>query len=244
MRGASGARLIRVYDPLRAAALAGLLAAALSGCRGPDPYLVAVGRGDVALQMGDASDAADAYRTALDARPGAREAQHGLGRAYLAQGDGENALVYLFNLSQTDPLYFQRAARADYRWALQVAARNRLERGDSAQALRYLRRLQADDPGNAGLAALLVPTLIAEGARLRVSGREDDADDLLREAVGQKPGVDATLALAQALVDGGQLDTAISLLSDALRIHHGDARLRALLDRALEMRYPDPTPIP
>ncbi len=69
------------------------------------------------------------------------------------------------------------------------------------------------------------------------------ASALLREVVGPEAADgDLAFALAVSLVQRGRLDTAISVLSDALLRHPGQPRLRALMDRALRIRYPNGLP--
>ncbi len=43
-------------------------------------------------------------------------------------------------------------------------------------------------------------------------------------------------------MESGRVNTAISILSDALLRHPEDRRVQALMDRALEIRYPDGLP--
>jgi len=214
-----------------------------AGCAGIDPYEVELERGEVALRVGDPEDAADAYRRALAHRRDEPEGLHGLARSYVAQGDGESALGVLARLERADPDYFRERATTDHHFAIYQAAKNRLRRGDSARALELLRRLERLDPEHSGLKALRTQALIAEGGRLQVAGRPEEAEVLFREALGSDAaGVDATLGLAETLIQSGRVNTAISVLSDALLRHPEDHRVKVLLDRALEIRYPDGLP--
>jgi predicted Zn-dependent protease len=220
------------------AGLAALWLAA--GCAGVDSYQVELERGEVALRVGEPEDAVDAYRRALAYRSDEPEGLHGLARAYVAQGDGESALGVFARLERADPDYFRERATTDYHFALYQAARNRLRRGDSARALELLRRLERLDPDHSGLEALRAQALIAEGGRLQVAGRPEEAELLFREALGSDAaGADATLGLAETLMESGRVNTAISVLSDALLRHPEDRRVQALMERALAIRYPD-----
>lgn len=221
--------------------LAAMLAAA--GCAGIDPYEVELERGEVALRVGDPQDAGDAYRRALAYRPDGPEGLYGLARSYIAQGDGESALDVFARLESADPDYFRERAAADYHFAIYQAAKNRLRRGDSARALELLGRLKRLDPEYSGLEVLRTEALIAEGGRLHVAGRSEEAERLFREALGgDAAGVDATLGLAETLLESGRVDTAISVLSDARLRHPEDPRVQVLLDHALEIRYPNGLP--
>ena len=223
-----------------AAALAGSAGCGLHRSRGVQAtYERDLERGDVALRMGHGEDAADAYRAALALRPGDPSALEGLARAHLARGDGEAALDTLVRLERQDPGRVQERAGAELRRALFLAAGRRLRLGDSAGALRLLRRLEGLDPGHPGLQPLWVDCLVAESGRLRVAGRGEEAASLLREAVGADAADgDLAFTLAVSLMERGRLDTAISVLSDALLRHPEEPRLQALMERALRIRYP------
>jgi predicted Zn-dependent protease len=208
-----------------------------------DPYQVELERAEVALRVGEPEDAVDAYRRALAHRSDDPEGLHGLARSYVAQGDGESALGVFARLERADPDYFHEQATTDYHFAIYQAARNRLRRGDSARALELVRRLERLDPDHSGLEALRAQALIAEGGRLQVAGRPEEAEVLFREALGSDAaGADATLGLAETLMESGRVNTAISVLSDALLRHPNDRRVQALMDRALAIRYPNGLP--
>jgi predicted Zn-dependent protease len=231
--------LVRIGCP--ALGLAGTLLAV--GCAGIDPYEIEFERGEVALRVGEPEDAADAYRRALAYRRDEPEGLHGLARSYVAQGDGESALGVFARLKRADPDYFRERASTDYHFAIYQAAKSRLRRGDSARALELLRGLERLDPEHSGLEALRTQVLLVEGGRLQVAGRPEEAEMLFREALGSDAaGADATLGLAEILMESGRVDTAISVLSDALLRHPEDRRMQALMDRALEIRYPDGLP--
>jgi tetratricopeptide (TPR) repeat protein len=212
----------------------------LLGCAGVDPAAPDLERAERALARGEADDAADAFRNALAFHPQSRRALHGLARSYSAQGDGESALVVFSELERIDASYFRERAAADREFALYQAARSRLSRGDPARALAALRQLRALDPDHPGLRDLMPQALIAEGGRLQVVGRTEEAEALFREATGERPAeADAVALLAEKLIEMGLTDTAITVLSDALLRHPNDERLLSLMDRALEVRYPD-----
>ncbi len=217
---------------------------AIVACSHQAPYSP-VERGEAALAMGENADAADAYRDALAFRPDDPHALLGMARTELNRGRAERALDLLFQVRQRDPVLFEREAREDQRAALELAARDRFAIRDHSAALRYLRRLQEVDPAHPALRDLLPEVLIAEAGRQQLAGRTEEAERLFREAQGRDPDrVDPTLAYAEALLARGRADTAISLLGDALERHPDDPRLRELLDRALEIRYPDPIQLP
>lgn len=220
-------------------ALAALCLAA--ACGTPAPYELARERGDVALQIGDVEDAADSYREALAYEPRDPDALIGLARCQIALGDGEAALDIFIQLAQADPAYFERETANDYRLALYQAAKQAYRRGDSTLALRRVRRLRALGFDSGGLDQLERQVLIAEAGRFQVAGEPETAEALFREALG--PGGEwadpsSAAELAEALIERGHTDRAISVLSDALLRSPDDARLGALMDRALEIRYP------
>jgi predicted Zn-dependent protease len=209
-------------------------------CAGVDPAAPDLERAERALAAGEAEDAADAFRNALAFHPESSEALHGLARSYAARGDGESALLVFSELKRVDASYFRDRAAADHQFALYQAARSRLWRGDPAGALEALRQLRALDPDHPGLRDLMPRVLIAEGGRLQVVGRGEEAEALFREATGERPsGADRVVVLAEKLVETGLTDTAITVLSDALLRNPNDERLISLMDRALEIRYPD-----
>lgn len=232
----------RVSRRAGARLLAGALLLAgplLAGCAGVDPYDVELERGRVALGLGEVDDAADAYRSALAYRADDPAALHGLALTYVASGDGESALPIFARIGAVDPDYLAREAADDQNFALYQAARDRLLRGDSSGALRLLRELRQREPDHTELASLWKEALLVEGARLRVAGRDEAAAALLGEALGPRAeGPDAVAQVARALLEVDRVDAAISLLSDGLLREPGDAELRALMDRALEIRYP------
>jgi len=214
-----------------------------AGCAGVDPYQVEFERGEVALRVGDPEDAADSFRRGLAYRHDDPEGLHGLARSYVAQGDGESALGVFAQLERADAAYFREQASTDYHFAIYQAARNRLRRGDSSRALELIGRLERLDPDHGGLEPLRTQALIAEGGRLQVAGRPEEAEVLFRAALGSEAaGADATLGLARTLMESGRVNTAISVLSDALLRYPEDRRVQALMDRALEIRYPNGLP--
>jgi len=197
-------------------------------------------RAERALVAGRFEDAADAYRAALALQPSSREALVGLARSYVGRGEGEAALAVFAELERVDAAYLRERASTEYHFALYQAARSRLGRGDPAGALQVLRHLRALAPEHAGLHSLLPRVLIAEAGRLQAAGRPEDAAALLREATGSSlSGAPAAAVLAGELLEIDEVDTAITVLSDALRQHPDDDRLRALIDLALDIRYPD-----
>lgn len=218
-----------------------LLALLLCACGTPRRAELALERGDVALQLGEFEDAADAYRDALASDPSDPHALLGMARCYVALGDGEAALDEFGRLAAADPGSLEGEAATDYHFALYQAAKQAQRRGDSTLALRRVRRLRELDPDHGGLDELETDVLILEGGRLQVAGRQEEAEALFLEAMGRgTPQADRTgsAALARALLERGQTDRAISVLSDALLRHPGDSDLQALMDRALEIRYP------
>lgn len=197
-------------------------------------------RGEVALSLGQFEDAVDAYRAALELRPAEHRALVGLARIELAQGDAEAALQTIDRLERLNPGAAERELGRERRQALFSLAWSRLRRGDSVGALLLVERLTALDPDRSGLSALRVEVLVAESGRLQLAGRSEEARARLREATGiDASGDELVLALAHSLIERGRTDTAISVLSDALLRHPDETRLRALMDRALRIRYPN-----
>ena len=210
------------------------------GCSGAGPAAPDLARAEFALVAGEAEDAADAFRSVLTLHPGCSEALHGLARSHVARGDGESALAVFSELKRVDPGYFRDRAAADHQFALYQAGRSRFWREDPAGALQMLRRLRALDPDHPGLRAVMPAVLIAESGRLQLIGRGEEAAALLLEATRERPSdAGMIVALVEKLVETGRSDTAISLLSDALLQNPGDERLVSLMDRALDIRYPD-----
>ena len=222
-------------------AAAWLLAAACSAApaRSLDAaYEREIGRGDLALRMGFAPDAADHYRSALALRPDDPAALHGLARAHLAAGEGEAALAAFARLERSRPEAVRGSAEQEVCRAMFLAGGSRLRRGDSAGALRLLRRLRALDPDHPGLPEILVDTAFAEAGRLQVAGKTEVAAAVLREVGQAVPETELAFTLAKGLMDRGRVGLAISVLSDAIDRRPEDARLTALMDRALRIRYP------
>jgi tetratricopeptide (TPR) repeat protein len=201
----------------------------------PAPLEHELGRGELALAMGEPEDAADAFQRALNYRPHDPDALLGLARSYLASGDGEAALRVLQRLGTRHPGLLQGSARNEYATALYQSAAARLERGEVASSLTLLQQLEQIDPAHPGLAPLHAEAVVAEARRQLLLGA-DDGDELGADRV---PDADTSLERAKILLEAGKLDPAITLLSDALVHHPADMRLRALMDRALDIRYPD-----
>jgi Flp pilus assembly protein TadD len=217
----------------------GLVLLLLLGCA-TESIAPELRRGDLALAEGEAEDAADAFESALSVRPEHPRALHGLARSYVARGDGESALVIFNELKQLHPVYFRDHAQSDEQVALRQVARSRLWHGDPAGSLRLIRKLDAAGSDDPTLRDLRSRALIAESGRLLIAGRDDEAATLYREATGEDPGSGSLAAhLAEKLLENGQTGTAISVLSDALLRSPDDGRLVSLMDRALDIRYPD-----
>ena len=243
------ARLAGVARARRARRSIGWLAvcAALGGlaCQRPDPSQVLLERGEVALDIGNPEDAEDAFRQVLALRPDDPAALLGLARSHLARQDGEAALDALARLNGAAPGYLASHAPQVETQALELAARQSLENGDSAWALDRLARLEQRDPGRPGVAELRVRAEILEAGKLYAAGRIPEAEALASRALRARvSGADAALSLAHALAQQGRLDMAISILSDARARHLGDRRLSALMDRLLEIRYPEESTAP
>ncbi len=211
----------------------------LAACAGPGAGArEALRRGDTALSLDDPEEALRAYREVLAADPRNPGALLGLARAYVATGDAEAALEIFAGLELAAPEVFG-AGRDAYQQALDAAASSRAERGDAAGGLRFLRRLAELDPARAGLAERLRIAIVAEGERLLLEGRPSAAEGLFQEVLRAAPGqIEATLGLARSLLERGSVDEAIRVLSDASVRHPGDDRIEALMDRAIEIRYP------
>jgi tetratricopeptide (TPR) repeat protein len=225
--------------------LAVCAALAALACQRPDPREVLLERGQVALAIGDPEDAEDAYQQLLSLRPNDPAALLGLARTHLARHDGEAALEALARLNGAAPGYLDAHAPEVVPLALEQAARQSLESGDTARALERLARLDQLDPGRPGVAELRVQTEILEAGKLYAAGRIPEAEALASRAFRARlSGADAALALAHALAREGRLDMAISILSDARARHMGDRRLTALMDRLLEIRYPEESTAP
>ncbi|MFQ5416962.1 MAG: tetratricopeptide repeat protein [Myxococcota bacterium] len=218
-----------------------LLLSLAGGCATGDTVAPILQRGELALASGASEDAADAFASALAMQPRNRQALRGMARSRLAQGDGESALRILAELENLDPAYFRSHARAERRLALHQAARTRMWRGDAGGSLRLLDALREIEPErDAALRDLRFRALIAESGRLQVAGRPAAAAVYFREATGSGRVVGDTAAvLAEALIEIGRASLAVSVLSDALRGRPEDARLSALMDRALDLLYPD-----
>jgi thioredoxin-like negative regulator of GroEL len=225
-------------------ACAALLACAARGRPAlEEDYRAHLEEAHLALRAGDPDDAEDAYRRALDLRPDSAAALHGLARTHAARGDGRAALTLLWRLEQEHPEYFRSRAQADLRFALYQAAKQNLWAGDSARALELVHRLEALDPAHGGLGELRTDAQLWEAARLYVGGRLYEAEALIGAVVGRRvTGAEAARLLAEALIERRRTAPAISVLSDAMTRHPREIQLRQLMDRALEIRYPDSLP--
>jgi len=218
----------------------GWLLLLLVGCASVPSTAPDIERAEAALAAGAADDAADAFQSALAVDPGSLRALHGLARSYIAQGDGDSALATLSELAALDDRYFRDRAAADHRIALEQAAAARLWRGDPAGALELLDQLGPGVRERPGLRDLQQRARVAEAGRLQVLGRRQEAWALYCRPPGAAPGGACSIAgLASQLHEYGYTDTAITVLSDELRRRPGDRRLRELMDRMLEIRYPN-----
>jgi thioredoxin-like negative regulator of GroEL len=231
-------------------ALVGLVASLWVGCANSSAedtqaeFELHLHEGHLALETGEPMEAADAYRRALWLRPEAPEPLHGIARCHSARGDGRSALTVLMRLKTEHPAYARTQAAADLRFALYQAAKQELWAGDSARALKLCARLALLEPGHAGLAELRAEALLREAARLYVGGRLPEAESHIAVLAGRPlGGVEAAAALAARLIQRGHAELAISVLSDAMRQHGEQPRLRALMDRALDIRYPNTLPV-
>ena len=153
-------------------------------------------------------------------------------------------MTALLRLESRHPAYARNHAGADLRFALYQAAKQHLWAGDSARALELGDRLAVLEPSHAGLAELRAEARLLEAARLYVGGRVPEAEKLTAELVGRRVvGGDAAAALAASLIERHRAQLAISVLSDALRRHPHAAPLEALMERALDIRYPNTLPV-
>jgi predicted Zn-dependent protease len=208
-----------------------------------EDYRTHLAEGHLALRAGEPEDAEDAYRRALALHPDSAAAIHGLARTHAARGDGRAALTLLLRLEQQHPEYFRSQALPDMRFALYQAAKQYLWAGNSGRALELVKSLEQLDPDHGGLEELRREALLREAARLYVGGRFHEAEVLASTVVGRPvEGAEAARLLAEVLIERQRTALAISVLSDALARHPGDARLQRLMDRALEIRYPDTLP--
>lgn len=225
-------------------ACVGLLAcASRSSSEVEGEYRTFLNDGHLALRAGDPEDAEDAYRRALALRPDSPAGLHGLARTHAARGDGRAALTLLMRLEEQDPEYFRSHAQADIRFALYQAAKQYLWEGNSSRALELVKRLEQLDPEHGGLDELRSEAQVREAARLYVGGRFPEAEFLIGALVGRPvAGAEAARLLAEVLIERQRTALAISVLSDALVRHPQELRLQRLMDRALEIRYPDTLP--
>ena len=230
--------------PLCAAALVASLAVVSCSSRLPPEYVEAVERGEAALAVGDASAAQRAFASALAAVPRDLRALLGQAHALAEVGDDGGAFAAFEHLAREHPTFFAREARIPYCRILAAGASERLERGEPDRALRRVRRSQelaCPILDSRGEIDLRVAVLMAQGDRL--SARPEDrplAIVLYREAATTDPGqVDAFAAAAALMIETGQTDDAIELLSEALRRHRHERQLVSLMVEALGIRYPD-----
>lgn len=237
--------------PARAVTSFALCAVLLVGCasspvEGSDAaFQMHLHEGHVALQTGEPLEAADAYRRALAVRPEAPEPLHGIARCYAAGGDGRSALRVLLRLETEHPAYAEGKVWRDKRFALYQAVKQELWAGDSARALQLCEQLARLEPHHAGLAELRDEAIQLEAARLYTSGRVPEAEKLTALLVSRPvEGAGAAAALAGMLIEHGRAQLAISVLSDAQTRHPDQARLRRLMERALDISYPNTLPGP
>jgi tetratricopeptide (TPR) repeat protein len=225
-------------------ALALVLAATAPGCLATPEERAAraaqeqVHRGDLALARGQAESAEVDYRAAIALYAGQRDAWLGLARAQSAQGRDLEALASYDALGKLDPerLAAVRVAEVCPLWIR--ASLGALEAGETATALSQARR--AGREGCQGPAAASVLASALSATALGVCPQDPQrAADLYAEAASADPTDAAAFVRAGLLLLRLQRrEAALTLLSEALRLHPRDAVLQTLMVDALAQRTP------
>jgi len=197
-------------------------------------------QGDVSLALGRAAEAEHAYRAALLQRSDFAQAQRGLAQALAANGEAEAAIAAFEVLALQHPALFADFAN---RYCLLLgpaadAARSAERPGDAVALARKRRAAPCQAPEHD---ALLAGLLRDEAAAARTRGSEDEANALYRAAIeADRRDPDLHRAAALALFSAGRRDDALSLLTEALRLHPLDRPLHVLTVDVLSGRPPAP----
>jgi tetratricopeptide (TPR) repeat protein len=195
-------------------------------------------RGDLALARAQAETAEAEYRAALALGGDHGEARLGLARAQTALGRDLEALASFDALAELDPERVAALHGAEVCPLLLRAAPRQLGAGESGRALELARRARREGCEASAVAPVLAHALSAFAEGVRGSDPERAAD-LYAAAAAADP-ADA-LAFARAgtlLLMLERREEALTLLSEALRLHPRDTALQALMVDALAGRVP------
>lgn len=205
------------------------------------------------LQLEQAAAAETAFRAALQAEPEFVAARLNLGSALLAQGRADEAIAGYQELLRTDPSNY--AARIKLGRTLAQLGRTDEALAQYAEAVRQqpadfearlalgnaLIRAQrhAEATEHFAAAVQLQPDAFEArfnyGSLLAGQGKTAAARGQFEAALRLKPGVAVVhLNLALTLLDENRLTEAITQLREALRLEPGNARVRQILNTALE----------
>lgn len=232
--GRRGARILpgRVVLPIAVLCLV----LGWSGCAsGPPPTATELGWRAIAAR--DWASARTHFEAALREDGADGRAWHGRAAAQLGARDPEGALTSLGRLARVDPDRFRGEAAETHGDVLAAATRLRLDRRQRTEALQAARALARLEPARRGLAGLLGEALVAEGDRLRMEGRREDALALFEEATRVLPGrLEGWVGAAEILLELRQGKRAIRLLEAARRTHPTAGQIRSLTLQALQVR--------
>jgi len=195
-----------------AAYRAGRLSDALQFCRQilkqlPDRPDVLSFAGMIALEMGDAAEAAELYGRAVRRRPDFVEAHYNLGNALMKLGRNEAAVEAYRRAAELKPDLV--AAHNNLGNALHALGRD----VEAAEAYRHVLRLAPDSPEvqrNLGIA-------------LERAGHRDQAIDAYRAVIARRPGwLLAHSNLANALLSAGEARAAVEASDSWLELAPGN----------------------
>jgi tetratricopeptide (TPR) repeat protein len=195
-----------------AAYRAGRLSDALQFCRQilkqlPDRPDVLSFAGMIALEMGDAAEAAELYGRAVRRRPDFVEAHYNLGNALMKLGRNDAAVEAYRRAAELKPDLI--AAHNNLGNALHALGRD----VEAAEAYRHVLRLAPDSPEvqrNLGIA-------------LERAGHRDQAIDAYRAVIARRPGwLLAHSNLANALLSAGEARAAVEASDRWLELSPGN----------------------
>jgi len=235
--GGAGPRPVQRARSLALALALALGWAAALACAGPPSPDALVRQGHTHLALREVTEAAARFSEALEMAPGHTGGLAGMARVRSIQGRPEAAMQLLDELAARHPDRWRSLAGEERCrvWEQVALRRQRAGRLDDALALTDARdRAGCSAAGTAQLRARLL-TARAELWRRRHESRRALAD--YRAALEADPSaLEALVGTGELLLATGQFREAARLLSEGLKHHPRDARLRRLMVAALSQR--------
>jgi len=224
----------------RAPALALVLALAGAGllaCAGPPSPDALVRQGHTHLALREVTEAAARFSEALEMTPGHAGGLAGMARVRSIQGRPEAAMQLLDQLAARHPDRWRSLAGEERCrvWEQVALRRQRADRLDDALALTDARDAAGCPAAETVRLRARLLTARAELWRRRHDSRRALAD--YRAALAADPSaLDALVGTGELLLAMGRFREAAQLLSEGLKHHPRDARLRRLMVAALSQR--------